>query len=389
MMLRYILKRFLSALVVLFLFQTAVFFAVQLILPGDYVSQFAMFLSSSETQEFRQLLGLDLPIWERYLNWLQNLLKGDLGHSFSLRGPGPSVFEVLKEVTPPTILVFGVGTALAFLLGLWLGKITGWRRPGIVSGAITFGSITLYTSFPPWLAFLLVYFLSTQLGFLPNLLSHMLWQNAPLTSSQVMLNMVLALLVVIAGLLLVNGLIRRLTRRSLPTLLFLLLAAAVWIASWSLMGIYPYAVNIAQAAALPLIGYVLLSFGEIMLVMRTTMLDVMHEQYVHTARAKGLPDYAVRDRHVARNAILPVLSGLVVRLPYLLTGAVMLERALHWEGVGTELFMAVGLQNILLVMGLVLVIGVISLSARLLLDILQVWLDPRLRTTAGEVRELL
>jgi ABC-type dipeptide/oligopeptide/nickel transport system permease component len=73
-------------------------------------------------------------------------------------------------------------------------------------------------------------------------------------------------------------------------------------ASWSLMGIFPYAVNIAQAAALPMTGYVLLSFGEIMLVTRTTMLDVMHEQYVHTARAKGLPDTCV-------------LSGLVVNYP--------------------------------------------------------------------------
>jgi peptide/nickel transport system permease protein len=360
-----------------------------LIIPGDYISQFAMFASSSELQEFRQILGLDLPIWQRYLNWLQGLLRGELGYSFSLVGRGQAVFEVLKEVTPPTILVFGVGTALAFLLGLWLGKITGWRKPDFITGSITFGGIALYTSFPPWLAFLLVYFLSTQLGILPGMLNRMLWISAPVTSSQVMINMVLALLAVIAGLLTVNELIRRLTRRSLPTLLFLFLVVAGWMASWSLMGIFPYAVNVAQAAALPMTGYVLLSFGEIMLVTRTTMLDVMHEQYVHTARAKGLPDSAVRDRHVARNAILPVLSGLVVRLPYLLTGAVMLERALNWEGVGTELFMAVGYQNILLVMGLVLVIGVISLLARLLLDILQVWLDPRLRTAAGEVRGIL
>jgi len=388
-MLRFIIKRLVSGLMVLFLFQTAVFFAVQVILPGDYISQFTMFLSSGEEQEFRQYLGLDLPIWERYLNWLQNLLRGDLGRSFSLRGPGPSVFEILKDVTPPTILVFGMGTALAFLLGLWLGKITGWRKPGLLTGTITFGGIALYTSFPPWLAFLLVYFISTQLGILPNLLSHRLWQNAALTSSQVMLDMVLALLVVIAGVLALNTLIHRLRRRWLPTPIFLLFVAAGWVGSWILAGIYPYALDIARAAALPLIGYVLLSFGEIMLIMRTTMLDVMHEQYVHTARAKGLTDNAVRDRHVARNAILPVLSGLVVRLPYLFTGAVMLERALHWEGVGTELFTAVGYQNILLVMGLVLVIGVISLVARLLLDILQVWLDPRLRTAAGDVRELL
>lgn len=388
-MLRIILKRLLSGLVVLFLFQTAIFFAVQLIIPGDFASHFALMLSRSEIQELRQVLGLDLPIWERYLNWLQNLLRGDLGRSFTLRGSGPTVLEILKEATPPTILVFGIGTALAFSLGLWLGKVTGWRTPGLVSGSITFGGIALYTSFPPWLAFLLVYFLSTQLGLLPRSFSSRLWIGAPVRISQVMLQMVLALLAVLAVILLIQGLFRRLTRRSVPTLVFLVLTTVGWYASWNMMNIAPYAVDIARAAALPLIGYVLLSFGEIMLLMRTTMLDVMHEQYVHTARAKGLTSTAVRDRHVARNAILPVMSGLVVRLPYLLTGAVMLERALNWEGVGTELFMAVGLQNILLVMGLILIIGAISLVARLLLDILQALLDPRLCSAGGELGGIL
>ena len=388
-MLRYILKRVLSGLVVLFLFQTAIFFAVQLLIPGDFASHYALMLSQSEIQELRQTLGLDLPIWQRYINWLENLLRGNLGRSFSLRGPGPSVLETLKEVTPPTILVFGIGTVLAFLLGLWLGKVTGWRRPGLVTGSITFGGIALYTSFPPWLAFLLVYFLSTQLGLLPRSFTNKLWITAPVRISQVMLQMVFGLLAVLAVVLLIQWLTRRLTHRSMPTPVFLMLAAIGWYISWSWMDLLPYAVDIARVAALPLVGYVLLSFGEIMLLMRTTMLDVMHEQYVHTARAKGLSSAAVRDRHVARNAILPVLSGLVVRLPYLLTGAVMLERALNWEGVGTELFMAVGLQNIMLVMGLFLIIGAISLAARLLLDILQALLDPRLRSTAGELGRIL
>jgi peptide/nickel transport system permease protein len=166
-------KRLLSGLDIVYISDSRLF-AVQLILPSDYISQFAMSASSSELQEFRQILGLDLPIWQRYLNWLQGLLRGELGYSFSLVGRGPAVFEVLKEVTPPTILVFGVGTALAFLLGLWLGKITGWRRPDFITGSITFGGIALYTSFPPWLAFLLVYFINS-IRYLPGLLNRMLW----------------------------------------------------------------------------------------------------------------------------------------------------------------------------------------------------------------------
>ena len=378
-MLKFIIKRLLSGLIILFLFQTAIFFAVQIILPGDFVSHFAMALSPEDLKDMRQQLGLDLPIGERYLSWVSNLLRGDLGRSYSLRGSGQTVSDILKAATPPTILVFGVGTALAFLLGLWLGKITAWRGPGLVSSSITFGSIALYTSFPPWLAFLLVYFMTTQLGLLPQSIDRRMWQEASLDPSQVMGQMVIALLAALAVLLVLNEITRRLARKSLPTGIFLLLLAAIWVASWRLFGIEKFALDIAKAAALPLVGYVLLSFGEMMLVMRTTMLDVMHEQYVQTARAKGLPAGAVRDRHVARNAILPVLSGLVIRLPYLLTGAVMLERALNWQGIGTQLFTAVGLQNILLVIGLVLVIGMISLGTRLLLDILQALLDPRIR----------
>jgi peptide/nickel transport system permease protein len=238
------------------------------------------------------------------------------------------------------------------------------------------------------MAFLLVYFITTQLGLLPGSLDRRMWQEASINPSRVMGEMVMALLAALVVLLILNELVRRLRRKSLPVIAFLLLLVVFWVASWRLLGIDKYALDIAKAAALPLVGYVLLSFGEMMLVMRTTMLDVMHEQYVLTAHAKGLSSSAVRERHVARNAIMPVLSGLVIRLPYLLTGAVMLERALNWPGIGTELFTAVGLQNILLVMGLILIIGVISLGARLSLDILQAVLDPRIRLEMRQVKGL-
>lgn len=118
--------------------------------------------------------------------------------------------------------------------------------------------------------------------------------------------------------------------------------------------------------------------------MRASVLDTMHEPYIITARAKGLPDHVVRDRHVTRNAILPVLSALLIRLPILLTGAVMIEQSLDWEGIGTTLFFAVGRQDIFVVMGLILVIGTISLVTRIILDIVHAALDPRIRydTTA-------
>ncbi len=114
--------------------------------------------------------------------------------------------------------------------------------------------------------------------------------------------------------------------------------------------------------------------------MRTSMIDTLHEEYIQTARAKGLPENIIRDRHAARNALLPVMSRLVISLPFLLSGMVMIEQILKWDGIGSTLFYAVGMQNIPLVVGTFLVIGVLSLLARMVLDIIQAALDPRIRS---------
>jgi len=388
-MTRFLIRRFLSGLVVLFIFVTIVFFLVQIIIPGDYVSQFALSLSPSQAEGLRNQLGLDLPIWQRYLLWLNGLLHGDLGRSYTLAGEGAPVFESLKPVIPPSILVFGIGTLIAFLLGLWLGKVTAWRGPGFLSSSATFGAITLYTSFPPWLAFLAVYFFVTRLGLFTIGFTRSLWQSKPVTPSGVMWSMIISFSLILLALFFLNSMLQRITRRSLPSSALLILLLVAWLLSFFKLGILAYAIDILKAAALPLITYVLLSFGEIMLIMRTTMTDVMHEEYVHTAQAKGLPDYLVRDRHVARNALLPVISGLVIRLPYLLTGSVMIESSLSWQGLGSTLFYAVGRQNILMVMALAIIFGLISLVARLILDIAHAYLDPRVRFDTQLIRKFI
>ena len=382
-MLKYLLRRFISGLVLLFIFVSIVFFAVNLLLPGDWVSHFALSLTSKQAAGLRIELGLDLPLWQRYLHWVGNLLRGNLGTEFSLRGVGEPVTEVLKRVVPSTILVFGVGTSLAFMLGEWLGRVTGWRKPDFLTGSATFSAITLYTSFPPWLAFLLTYFLVRKYHLFSTDPNRALWRRAPVTWTGVLNDMVVSLLIITLVVVLLNYLYQRWSGKRLPRLLLLGVIGAAWFGSWQYMEIFPYAMDVMRNATLPLIAYVLLTFGEIMLIMRTTMVDTLHEEYINTARAKGLPPTLVRDRHAARNALIPVVSRLVVTLPFLMTGMVMLETALSWEGVGNTLFFAVGMQNVSLAMGAILVIGAVSLTARLILEVLVVYLDPRLRT-AGD-----
>jgi peptide/nickel transport system permease protein len=389
-MIRFIIRRLLSGLLILFLFQTAVFFIVQMVLPGDFVSHFVLGLTLSEAQEMREALGLDQSLWQRYLAWLVSLLHGDLGMSFStFGGSGPSVMSVLKSVVPASVLVFGLGTLIAFVIGQWLGKVTAWQGPGFVSGSVTFGAIALYTSFPPWLAFLMVYFIVNRFGLLPHYFDHSLWRQAPISLDDGMLAMTYTLVFSFVNVFILRAIFKLLTNREFPHVVFLALLITIWVGSWVWMGIFPYAYNIAQVAALPLLAFVLLSFGEILLIMRASVLDTMHEPYIITARAKGLPDRVVRDKHVTRNAILPVLSALLIRLPLLLTGAAMIEQSLNWEGIGTTLFFAVGRQDIFLVMGLILVIGTVSLVARIFLDIISAALDPRIRFDRSTERQYL
>ncbi|MGD8518830.1 MAG: ABC transporter permease, partial [Anaerolineae bacterium] len=153
---------------------------------------------------------------------------------------------------------------------------------------------------------------------------------------------------------------------------------------WYVLDIQAMAFNLVELSWLAVVTYTLLSFGETMLIMQSSMTEVLKEEYVNTAYAKGLPISVVRQRHVARNALLPVLSRLVISLPYLVTGVVIIESATGWPGMGTSMWNALYWQNMPIVMATVLVVGVLSLVARLLLDIVIAYMDPRIRYGSEE-----
>jgi ABC-type dipeptide/oligopeptide/nickel transport system permease component len=125
----------------------------------------------------------------------------------------------------------------------------------------------------------------------------------------------------------------------------------------------------------------LLTFGETMLIMRTSLREQHHQEYVTVARAKGLPESTVRDKHASRNAILPVVSRLIISLPFLLTGIVIIEDVLGWPGVGSTLFGSLYQQDMPMVMALFLLVGLVTLVARLILEVVLAMMDPRLRIT--------
>jgi peptide/nickel transport system permease protein len=158
------------------------------------------------------------------------------------------------------------------------------------------------------------------------------------------------------------------------------------IVGWLISGWGVYALDILQHLALPLVTLVLLSFGETMLAMKTTMLEVLGEDHVPAAHSRGLPDGRVRDRHVARLAVLPVLTRFVVYLPFVLIGSFVLERMYSWEGIGMALVEAADAYDLPVLMGTLSIVGVGILIAHLGVDLLGAWLDPRLRLTESATK---
>lgn len=330
-------------------------------------------------------------MWEQFASWLGGLAKGDLGASFMY--PRPPVVEVLKVVVPPTLLIFLTGTLIAFTIGVWLGTVTGWRGRGLVSEATSFSAIALYTSFPPWLAFVLIYFLAIRLGLFSPLASRdilytnrELWRLSSLEPEQVMLRQMLSLAVIplLFGLL---GSVLRFQWRRLPLGVKVATAAASWVVAWYALGFGREAIDVMRFAALPILIYVLLTFGETTIIMQTSMREVKSEDYVRTALAKGRSESQIRTRHAARNALLPVLSRLFISFPYLLTGLVIIELSVKWPGLGTVLFASLENQDMPTVMGALLLVGVLSLSARLVLDVLYAFVNPRVRYAAHGLSE--
>jgi peptide/nickel transport system permease protein len=392
-MARYLTKQALLSLIKLFVFLTIMFFFIQIVMPGDFVDQYAMEYDAERREAIRTQFRLDLPLWQQYLLWLRRIITLDFGNDvFSF---GEPVADILKEVIPPTLLVFFTGTALAFLIGLWLGKRTAWQGSRLVSGLVTLGGLALFTSFPPWLAWLMTYFFARGTGYvimgsISGLrlrgfqgLNDVVWKDVQVSPSAIMLRMFFTLVIVTTVFLLLNALLRRFTNRHFPGIVVLFLITAGNVGAWHLFRMETMAFDVLRIAWLPTLTYTLLSFGETMLIMQSSMTDVLKEEYINTAHAKGLSAPQVRDKHAARNALLPVLSRLVISLPYLLTGIVIIENSLGWPGMGSRMWNALYWQNLPVVMDMLMIVGFVTLVARLFLDVLSAYLDPRIRFDVG------
>ena len=378
------IARRLAQMVLLFaVFLTILFFLLQA-QPGDITQQFVA--NPSIPPQARTLLaerlGLDKPLWLQYVNYMRNVFTGDLGVSFS-QYPRP-VASILWERLPRTILLFLSATMLAYYMGFSLGKVVAWRRGGWNEYPVTVGGVLLYTVFYPWFALLMIWFFAFIIGWFPvgKFLNPPEWRFATVGANVVFLRILGSSALAALAILAVWIASRRIDdpkRERLVRRVGVVAVTAVFFGFWAVSPIRPLAADIAHHLLLPVFTLALVVFAGAMLITRSSMLETLREDYIFTARAKGLPERVIRDRHAARNALLPVTTSLVIALAFVISGGLITETVFSWPGMGQALVTAVTREDVPLAIGALSIVGVLALVGHLVVDIVYMYLDPRIR----------
>jgi peptide/nickel transport system permease protein len=385
--LKYVGKRIAQSLIVFLVFLTATYFLLQA-QPGDISDQFLSNpkLTPEVRAQYAERLGLTGTPLQQYLHYMQNFATGNLGVSFS-EYPRP-VWDILKERVPRTVALFLFATLLSFLVGFKSGKVLAWRRGKRGENLITVVGVFFQTVFYPWFALIMIRTFSFNFKLFPGgkFLNVEKWLDKPNTfdANSVFERMLLTAALLGLTLLALEIFTRRMHNRVVGRRIvwggrILLVGFAVvwWMTVWSVM--LPYALDIGDHLILPTITLALIGFGGTMLLTRASMLETLREDYILTARAKGLSSKTIRDHHAARNALLPVTTSLVISLAFLIGGGVITETVFSWPGMGQTLLSAALQEDIPLIIGSFTFIAILALVAHIVVDIAYMYLDPRIR----------
>lgn len=373
-MTRFVARRVLWALVTLALLVTIAFFAVNLLLPYDFAVGVGQ--RPRAIERIREALGLDRPLFVQWLDYMWHFVRGDLGESYD----GDSVSRLVLNVLPVTVAIFAVGGVVAYLLGEWMGRIVAWSRRRVLSATTSVASVLLFSAFPPFLVFLLTHFGTDWLFEVRSWFGLGVKAYEPVPAGPLLNVIAVGLVAAFIGGIVLRSWARRHDRRALA-FAAVPVGLMAFVTSLLALGVWAEAIDriLWPSAAMATLAIILIAFGESMLVMRAGVASEMTEDYVFTGRAKALPEKEIRDKHVAPNAVLPAISRLITSVPYLLTGLIIIERELNLNGVASLFFNAIETGNVPIIVGILVVVGLIGLVLRVVLDIVQAIIDPRIR----------
>ncbi len=270
-------------------------------------------------EELIKSYGLDRPLYEQYGLYMKNMLTFNLGRSFRTQNP------VWLDISPrlaPTLMLFGTSLILSYLIGILIGMGMAWYRGSTFEISAIIGSL-VFRSMPYfWFGILMLFIFSAQFDIFP-----------------------------------VGGM-------KTPGVE---------------MPLHERIVDVLYHMALPLITLVIVSLGGIALLMRSTMLDTLGEDYIITARAKGLPERKIMIHHAARNAMLPILTSVAISIAFIFAGGVITEQVFSWPGLGRLLIERTLSHDYPVVQGAFYIIAILVLSANAIADVMYAHLDPRVQ----------
>lgn len=386
-MLKFVGRRLIQMVFLFFLFLTLVFFLLEA-QPGDITAQFLDPTIPAEVRaQLAERLGLGGSVWSRWWNYLTNFVTGNLGISLQ-QYPRP-VIEIIGERIPRTLFLFTFATLLSYIIGFTLGKRLAWKRGGFSEHAVTIGGVLLFTVFYPWFAIIMILVFASGFGLFPinGFLNPGFWRNAPYTGNEVFGQMLLTLSIAAILVGVTAWYARQQSERPAARRVRWLgygSAVGFLVVYWLVRAdMRPFAVDIVHHSILPIITLALIAFAGVMLLTRSSMLETLKEDYILTAQAKGVPEKDIRDKHAARNALLPVVTSFVLGLAFIIGGGVVTETVFSWPGMGALLLTSTVAEDVPVATGALAFVGILALLAHLIVDILYAVLDPRIRIQSG------
>lgn len=317
-MTRYIIRRLLTAIPTLVAI-SMVIFTILALAPGDPLAEFAVNPSvpPEVRQRIRKSMGLDDPIPVRYTKWFTSILRGDFGYSFRSRSP---VSDLMLQRLPTTLYVIGTAYLISVLLAIPIGVISAVKQYSVfdnIATTLAFIGFSLPTFFT---GLLLILIFSVKLGWFP--------------------------------------MIYRAT-----------------IDEPGLRGLW---LKIEQAI-MPITVLALFETAALTRYTRASMLETIHQDYVRTARAKGLSELTVISRHALRNALIPVVTIIALSMPGIFTGAVITEQIFRVPGMGSLLISAINDNDTPVIMAITIIFSALVVLFNLIADVLYGVLDPRIK----------
>jgi peptide/nickel transport system permease protein len=277
-------------------------------------------------EQIRRNFGLDQPVHIRYFKWLGAFLTGNFGYSFAQSRP---VLDVLKDALPNTLILTFISLALVFILGVLIGVIQAVRQNSVLDGFLSITSLFFYSMPPFWLALMLMLIFS---------LKFHEW--------------------------------------GVP---FALPPTGITNVDYEFMTGGQKIVDRIQHLILPVATLTLALAAGVSRYTRGQMLEVVRQDYIRTARAKGVPERRVIMKHALRNSLIPVITLLGLYLPFLFSGAVFVEVIFAWPGMGRVIFDAIFQRDYPVVMATSFIFAVLVVLGNLLADVLYAVADPRIR----------